>query len=103
MKIADTSNDYHVAPQDPFKAEHVPQKYKFDITPHVQSVTHWKPKLDGTVEDLNLEPKGNLRTLKWSEMEKMFRCEGEDRLIDKIIKNAETIEKQKEESEKKLQ
>jgi hypothetical protein len=47
-------------------------------------VTHWKPKFDGTVEDLNLEPKGNQRTLKWSELEKMFRCEGEDRLIDKI-------------------
>ena len=35
MKIADTSNDYHTAPQDPFKVEHVPQKHKFEITPHV--------------------------------------------------------------------
>ena len=50
-----------------------------------------------------MEPKGNHRTLKWSELEKMFRCEGEDRLIDKIIKTAETYEKLKEESEKKLQ
>jgi hypothetical protein len=80
----------------------VPQKFKFDITPHVHTVTHWKPKFDGTVEDLNLEPKGNQRTLKWSELEKMFRCEGEDRLIDKIIKTAEHYEKLKEESEKKL-
>jgi hypothetical protein len=32
----------------------------------------------------------------------MFRCEGEDRLIDKIIKTAENYEKLKEESEKKL-
>jgi hypothetical protein len=35
---------------------------------------------------MSLEPKGNNRTLKWSEHEKMFRCEGDDRLIDKIIK-----------------
>jgi len=102
MKIADTSNDYRDAPLDHFKVEHVPQKFKFDITPHVHTVTHWKPKFDGTVEDLNLEPKGNLKTLKWSELEKMFRCEGEDRLIDKIIKTAEQYEKLKEESEKKL-
>lgn len=65
-------------------------------------MTHWKPKLDGTVEDLNLEPKGNNRTLKWSEVEKMFRCEGEDRLIDKIIKTAEHNERLKAEAEKKL-
>lgn len=64
----------------------MPQKYKFDITPHVQNITHWKPKNDGTVDDLNLETKGNHRTLKWSELEKMFRCEGDDRLIDKIFK-----------------
>jgi hypothetical protein len=32
----------------------------------------------------------------------MFRCEGEDRLIDKIIKTAENHERLKEESAKKL-
>lgn len=73
-----------------------------EITPHVQSITHWKPKYDGTVEDLSLEPKGNHRTLKWSELEKMYRCEGEDRLIDKIIKQAESHEKSIADAEKKL-
>ncbi len=87
MKLADVNSQLEAHPVDPFKVEHVPQKYKFDITPHVQSITHWKPKEDGTIEDnMSLEPKGNNRTLKWSEHEKMFRCEGDDRLIDKIIK-----------------
>jgi hypothetical protein len=36
-------------------------------------------------------------------MEKMFRCEGEDRLIDKIIKNAEVKEKLIADSENKRQ
>ena len=101
MKLADTDAGVESAPIDPFKTEHVPLKYKFDITPNVQQITHWKPKFDGTVEDLNLEPKGNSRALKWSELEKMFRCEGDDRVIDKIIKQAEQHEKSMIESEKK--
>lgn len=88
MRLADVNSDYNtnVAPVDDFKKDHIPQKHKFDITPHVHTITHWKPKLDGTIDEINLEPKGNSRTLKWSELEKMYRCEGEDRLIDKIIK-----------------
>ena len=101
MRLADVNGELQSAPTDPFKAEHITQKYKFDITNHVQNTTHWKPKEDGTVEDL--EHKGGLRKLKWSEMEKMFRCEGEDRLIDKIIKNAEVKEKLIADSENKRQ
>jgi hypothetical protein len=33
----------------------------------------------------------------------MFRCEGDDRLIDKIIKEATVYERMKQESEKKMQ
>lgn len=69
----------------------------------MHTITHWKPAEDGTVEDLSLEPKGNLKKLKWSEMEKMFRCEGDDRLIDKIIKNSEAYEQAIVDSEKKRQ
>lgn len=86
MRLADVSADDNAAPIDPFKVEHSPQKYKFDIAPHVHKITHWKPKFDGTVQELNLEPRGNKRALKWSELEKTFRCEGDDRVIDKIIK-----------------
>lgn len=101
MRLADVNADNEAAPVDPFKQEHVPQKYKFDITPHVHTITHWKPREDGTIEDVSMETKGNHRQLKWSEMEKMFRCEGDDRLIDKIIKTAEENEKAKYEAEKK--
>ena len=87
MKLADVDSSHSAAPIDSFKVEHVPQKYKFDITPHVHAISHWKPKEDGTLDDINLDPKGGqTKKLKWSEMEKMFRCEGDDRLIDKIIK-----------------
>jgi hypothetical protein len=88
MKLADVSNEATAAPQDPFKVEHSPQKYKFDIAPHVHKITHWKPKFDDTVEDVNLELKGNHRTLKWSELEKLFRCDKDERVLDKIVKQA---------------
>jgi hypothetical protein len=103
MKVADVNASDNAAPIDDFKVEHVPQKYKFDITPHVHTITHWKPKFDGTITDLNLEAMGNHKTLKWSEMENMFRCDGEDRLLDKVIKEAETKERLMAESEKKRQ
>lgn len=102
MKLADVSVDDNAAPSDPFKVEHSPQKYKFDIAPHVHKITHWKPKYDGTVQELNLEPKGNKRALKWSELEKTFRCEGDDRVIDKIIKQATAYENVIADSERKL-
>jgi hypothetical protein len=53
MRLADVSADYKAAPLDHFKVEHVPQKYKFNITPNVQSITHWKPKEDEYVHEAN--------------------------------------------------
>jgi hypothetical protein len=100
MRLADVHDDYYAAPTDPFKVEHVTQKHKNDITPHVHTISHWKPKFDATVEHINVDAnKGNHRTLKWSELEKMYRCEGDDRLIDKILKQAEAYEKMIEDSE----
>ena len=102
MKLADVSNDPNTAPIDPFKVEHVPQKYKFDIAPHVHKITHWKPKFDDTVEDVKLELKGNHRALKWSELEKLFRCDKDERVLDKIVKQAMQYELGIANSEKKL-
>ena len=102
MKLADVSNDPTAAPIDPFKVEHTPQKYKFDIAPHVHKITHWKPKFDDTVEDVNIELKGNHRTLKWSELEKLFRCDKDERVLDKIVKQAMQYELGVANSEKKL-
>lgn len=102
MKIADTNADINAAPIDPFKVEHHTQHFKNDIAPHVHKITHWPDKGDGYAETTP-EPKGHLRQLKWSEMEKLYRCEGEDRLIDKIIKNAEAYENAIEDSAEKMQ
>lgn len=35
MRLADTDAGVESAPADPFKTEHIPLKYKFDITPNV--------------------------------------------------------------------
>jgi hypothetical protein len=88
MRLADVSPDLNAAPIDPFKVEHIPQKYKFDIAPHVHKITHWKPKEDEFVEDKDKEAQGHLKKHNWSELEKMFRCEGEERLLDKVVRNA---------------
>ena len=92
MRLADVSADYKAAPLDHFKVEHVPQKYKFNITPNVQSITHWKPKEDEYVHEAN-QDKVHRKQIRWSDQEKMFRCEGDDRLIDKIFKHAEEYER----------
>jgi hypothetical protein len=39
----------------------------------------------------------------WSELEKLFRCEGEERLLDKIVRNAENYQAAIEESLEKAQ
>lgn len=98
MRLADVSSDLNAAPVDPFKVEHVPQRFKHDIAPHVHKITHWKAKEDEFVEDKDKEAQGHLKKHNWSELEKMFRCEGEERLIDKVLRNAETYEAAIEES-----
>jgi hypothetical protein len=89
MKLADVSEDLQAAPIDPFKVDHIPQKHKFGIAPHVHQITHWKAKEDEFIEDTDKEQKGHLKQHNWSELEKMFRCEGTERLLDKIVRNAE--------------
>ena len=103
MRLADVNADKNAAPLDPFKVEHSPQKFKYDIALHVHKITHWKPTYDGTVDDTNGEPKGHQRTLKWSEHEKMFRCDKDERILDKIIKEAMQYEMAVAASEKKLE
>ena len=98
MKLADVSDDLQAAPIDPFKVEHIPQKFKFGIAPHVHQITHWKAKEDEFVEDTEKEQKGHLKQHNWSELEKMFRCEGTERLLDKIVRNAENYQAAIEES-----
>jgi hypothetical protein len=61
MKLADVSEDLQAAPIDPFKVDHIPQKHKFGIAPHVHQITHWKAKEDEFVEDTEKEQKGHLK------------------------------------------
>ena len=42
MRLADFNAEFNAAPVDPFKVDHTPQKYKFDVAPHVHKITHWK-------------------------------------------------------------
>lgn len=99
MRLADVSDDYRAAPLDHFKVEHVPQKYKYNITPNVQSITHWKP----TEENDGQQKEGvhHQKQIRWSDQEKQYRCEGDDmalRLIDKVFKHAEQQEAAMQES-----
>lgn len=81
--------------------DHIPQKHKFDIAPHVHKITHWKAKEDEFVEENDKEQKGHLKQYNWSELEKMFRCEGQERLLDKVVRGAEYYEAAIEESKSK--
>ena len=97
MRLADFNSDFHAAPIDPFKVEHTPQKYKFDVAPHVHKITHWKKEENEYVDEEDTQ-KPHKKVHTWSELEKMFRCEGGERLINKIIKAAEYRECAIEES-----
>ena len=97
MRLADVNASNTAAPIDPFKVDHTPQKYKFDVAPHVHKVTHWKKKEDEYAEEAH-DPTTHKKVHTWSELEKMFRCEGDERLVDKIIKAAEYRECAIEES-----
>jgi hypothetical protein len=102
MRLADFSSDFHAAPIDPFKVEHSPKKYKFDVAPHVHKITHWKREDNEFIEEQD-PSKAHKKVHTWSELEKMFRCEGGDRLINKIIKQSENRECAIEESLEKAE
>jgi hypothetical protein len=101
MRLADFNSDNKAAPLDPFKVDHTPQKYKFDVAPHVHKITHWKKEESEFIEDENSHT-GQKKVHTWSELEKMFRCEGGERLVNKIIKAAEYRECAIEESIEKV-
>ena len=100
MRLADFKADFQAAPIDPFKVDHIPQRYKFDVAPHVHKITHWKRE-DTEFIDEEEDKKGHKKVHTWSELEKMFRCEGGDRLVHKIIKAAEYRECAIEEAQEK--
>ena len=99
--MADFNADFQAAPIDPFKFEHTPQKYKFDVAPHVHKITHWKREDTEFIDEEHDASKAHKKVHTWSELEKMFRCEGGERLINKIIKAAEYRECAIEESQEK--
>lgn len=100
MRLADFNAEFNAAPVDPFKVDHTPQKYKFDVAPHVHKITHWKQDQTEFIEEED-DKKVHKKVHTWSELEKMFRCEGSERLINKIIKAAEYRECAIEESQEK--
>jgi hypothetical protein len=51
MRLADVNSSNNAAPIDPFKVEHIPQKYKFDVAPHVHKITHWKKEQSEFIEE----------------------------------------------------
>lgn len=68
MRLADVSDDYRAAPLDHFKVEHVPQKFKYNITPNVQSITHWKPKEENEGQQASKDH--HQKQIRWSDQEK---------------------------------
>jgi hypothetical protein len=92
MKLADASDS--PAAVDPFKTVHQPKKSKFNIANKVNLENHW-PNSDkvGDPDLIN----GWKPSLKWSEMESNYKCQGADRsfrTFDKIIDHSQTYEKQ---------
>ena len=51
-----------------------------------QVVTHWKNKEDDAID--HEFKKGHQNIVKWTEQERFYRCDGRDRLFDKILKQA---------------
>lgn len=97
MKLADSTG--LEAPVDPFKTVHAPKKSKFNIASKVTLENHWKNT--DKIGDPELQ-KGWKPNLKWSEKEKDYRCQGQDRpfrTFDKIIAHAQYNDKKDEERE----
>ena len=86
IRLADVQHSN--APADPFKTQYEPKKQKNEVVSKIHTINHWHRENDDKV----LEPqfvKGFVKAVKWTEQEKFIRCQGEDRLFDKVVKNAE--------------
>lgn len=95
MKLADVKSD--IGPIDPFKCTYTKKFVKDDVTAKVQTQNHWRSNTEVRQSEFQ---KGFTKALKWSEKDALYRCRDNDRLFDKIVKNAETYEKNIEEVEK---
>lgn len=87
MKLADTTGE--IAPVDPFKTVHQPQKSKFFVPDKINHTSHWKPT--GKCGDPELK-NGWMPLLKWSAKEKNYKCQGPDRsfrTFAKIVDHAQ--------------
>ena len=87
MKLADTHGN--LAPCDPFKTVHQPQKSKFNIADKINGVNHWKPT--GKCAEPELK-NGWMPLIKWSAKEKNYKCQGADRsfrTFEKIVDHAQ--------------
>lgn len=63
----------------------------------MQTQDHWRSNTEVRQAEFQ---KGFTKALKWSEKDSLYRCRGGDRLFDKLVKGAESYEKNMEEVEK---
>ncbi len=76
---------------DPFKTSYTKQVMKDHVEEKVSKINHWRQQERDTNTEIHFQ-RGHNKVTKWSEQEKNQRCVGEDRLFDKIIKNASIYE-----------
>lgn len=86
MKLSDVQEGQ--GPQDKFKETHVNREYKNNVVNKVQQVTHWQ---DVNQKSIQFK-EGYKKQQKWTEAEKFQRCQLEERLFDKIVKEATEYE-----------
>lgn len=100
MKIADTDAE-HTPNIDVFKQVHIPKNLKNQVVEKIQNITHWKPT-EADVAGPQYEP---LKKTKkgWTQSESQKRCEGQDRLFDKIVKQAKMMDHAENQLEERRQ
>jgi len=88
LKMADTDAE-HTPQLDVFKQVHVPKQVKDQVVENVTASSPWKPsEADAAGPQLNAARK---ETKSWAQAEAEKRCNGDDRLFDRIVKQAQQI------------
>lgn len=77
----------HTFQPDPFKTTYNKKFIKDDIAMKVTTVDHWKASTTEKVKKTEFRM-GYTKNQRWSEKDKQYRCDGNERLFDKIIRNA---------------
>mmetsp|Transcript_35808 Transcript_35808/g.26598 ORF Transcript_35808/g.26598 Transcript_35808/m.26598 type:complete len:188 (+) Transcript_35808:1074-1637(+) len=96
MKLADVKEEQ--APQDAFKSVYVEKRRNDQVHDKVQTMNHWRSG-DGEAKEVEFQ-RGFNKVTKWSEQEKFQRCSGDERLFDKLVRQAKAYETGIEQVEK---